>query len=471
MNAAKVVPSEVQTQCGMKIGPLFGKCVRQAREPANLHSHGEVLSFDMRRANSAEFWSSPLWDRDSVHDIGGRVAVFSVARRSVDLHQLGKVNARPKAVVNSVHIGLESIRRNLEVPLSGFIDLLGKDYGVARRSASKMLSKDQLVTAFDCDEAIGVSTKRITAGVVFLFAAHEAPQFVTLNIGDGDAVNPILQKPFALLPSKSKQRKNCRMVKPSDALRCANRASFTEKFNRLRSLFDGRVHVAKRSGVILGKCLVALIAAVALKAVSMLSEFLAAGIAVVTGHYEPCLSSAIGSQWSLERSLRAIALSLAPSSVPADGGAFYLSSVKSKRSAFGASDNFSPIGQPLENRIYECQRILDALEIIAPGRKGIPNFYGAQASSQRAIKHSADKISPRYFSPYFLAKSVLKPNLSGLQLSDFGIKLRSLLQLAGDLPLYVFQSFLQFLGHCSPPQYPSNIHMWSIYVKHYFRAV
>jgi hypothetical protein len=52
-----------------------------------------------------------------------------------------------------------------------------------------------------------------------------------------------------------------------------------------------------------------LLTAKALKAVAVASKFLAAGIAVVTGHYEPCLSLAIGSQWSCKGSLRAIALS------------------------------------------------------------------------------------------------------------------------------------------------------------------
>ena len=69
------------------------------------------------------------------------------------------------------------------------------------------------------------------------------------------------------------------------------------------------------------ECFRASTAAIALKSVAVLAEFLAAGTAVVTGHREPCLSSAIGSEWSCEGSLRAIALSSALPLVSAGGGA------------------------------------------------------------------------------------------------------------------------------------------------------
>lgn len=470
MNAAEVVPSKVQGQCGVKIGPLFGECVRQAREPANLHSHGEILSFYMRGANPAEFWSSPLWDRHSVHNIGGRVAVFSIARRSVDFHQLGKVNARSKAVMNGIHIGLESIRRNLEMPLGGFIDLFGEGHSVARRSASKMPSEDQLLVTLDCDEAIGVPAKRITAGIVFFLAAHEAPQFVTLDVCNGDIVDSALQKPFALLSNESKQGKNRCMVKAGDTLRRADRAPLTEKLDCLGSLFDRRVHAAKRRGMVFSECLVALITAVTLKSVSMFSEFLAAGIAVVTGHsgLPFCGSKPIMKFVSAFAASSAIA-DLAPLAAPTDGGASYLSGVKLERSAPCTSGYFPSNGQPLQYRVYERQRILYAPKVVSPRFENISDFHSAEALSRATIEHRANEVSPSYLCFNLLSKRVLKPNLRSLQLGDFRVKLSTLLSLFSDLSFDKFQSLLQFLGHHSPSQYALTIYIWSIYVKHYFR--
>ena len=64
-----------------------------------------------------------------------------------------------------------------------------------------------------------------------------------------------------------------------------------------------RVHPAKRCGVVFGKGLRALAAAEALKAVSVFTEFLAAGIAVVTDHcgLPFCGSKPIIALWSALR--------------------------------------------------------------------------------------------------------------------------------------------------------------------------
>ena len=75
------------------------------------------------------------------------------------------------------------------------------------------------------------------------------------------------------------------MVKVSDALDCADRAPLDEKFNRLHRSVERRLHASKRCGVVFGEGLPALDASQALKSVSVFAEFLAADVALVTGHF------------------------------------------------------------------------------------------------------------------------------------------------------------------------------------------
>jgi hypothetical protein len=51
MHTAEVVVSKPERYSRRMILDLLGESVRQARESGHLHSHGQVLSFDLRSAN------------------------------------------------------------------------------------------------------------------------------------------------------------------------------------------------------------------------------------------------------------------------------------------------------------------------------------------------------------------------------------------------------------------------------------
>jgi len=52
MDTDEVVPSEVEAERGPVVLPLLAEAVGEARESANLHPHGEVLTLNVRRANA-----------------------------------------------------------------------------------------------------------------------------------------------------------------------------------------------------------------------------------------------------------------------------------------------------------------------------------------------------------------------------------------------------------------------------------
>lgn len=45
MNAAEIVIREVQGDSGFQVGELLAEGICEPRQPANLHSHSEVLAF------------------------------------------------------------------------------------------------------------------------------------------------------------------------------------------------------------------------------------------------------------------------------------------------------------------------------------------------------------------------------------------------------------------------------------------
>jgi hypothetical protein len=49
VNPAEIIVREVQSAGGLQVPQLLREGVRQARESTHLHSHGEILPFNMRR--------------------------------------------------------------------------------------------------------------------------------------------------------------------------------------------------------------------------------------------------------------------------------------------------------------------------------------------------------------------------------------------------------------------------------------
>ncbi len=322
MNTAEVVPSEIQGQSPFQVPPLFGEGTGQPRESTNLHSHGEILPFEMRRANPAELWPSRLWDGHGIHHFSGGIPMLCIAGSRVNFDQLCEVNASAQAVVNSIHIRLEAIRGDLELALSGIVDFLREGHSISRRAPSEMPGENQFVVSFDGNEAIGVTARGVAARVVFFFPADKAPKFIALNVSDRDVADSTFEKPLALLANKSKQGKNRCVVKSGHAPYRADRASLKKKLNPLGRLFERRIHAAKRRSVVFREGLGALAAAKALKAISVLPEFLTAAIAIVAGHRLAFLRGQADNGFGPAFAAYPAGADLALSSVTADGGAF-----------------------------------------------------------------------------------------------------------------------------------------------------
>lgn len=283
---AIVVPSEIQSERGLQVLPLLTESVGKASQSANLHSHGEVLSLDVRCTNPFGIRLAPHGFNRCVHHLGWRIPVFFIGGGGKRFDELAVVYLHSKTGMDCVEVRSEAIGSDLEVSRRGTLQLLREGHRVSRRASSEMPCQNQFCVALNCNKAIGVAAKRIAVQIPPFLTPDKTPYLVALNIRNGEIADSALQEPLALVAYEDNQRKYCGVVKASKTLDCANRASLYEKLNRLSSFFQRGIHAAKRCGVIFGEGFRALAAAVALKTVAVLSKFLAAGIAVVTGHFD-----------------------------------------------------------------------------------------------------------------------------------------------------------------------------------------
>ena len=167
--------------------------------------------------------------------------------------------------------------------------LPGKVVGGQPIPPSKVPSENQLGGALNANERVGVSNVRSVGFrhpfVGFLFL-NESPNLIALHVSDRNVFNADLQKAFAFLSGHYEQREQCFVVDSGEALDGADRTALDKQFNRLRCLVERDTHIAQRRGVILSERLATLGTAETLKAVTVFTEFLAEGIAVVTRHYD-----------------------------------------------------------------------------------------------------------------------------------------------------------------------------------------
>ena len=78
MDANEVVIGEIQGKSRIVVLPLFAESVGQPGESANLHSHRQVLTLDMRRSNLARVGLPDDWDNLRCYHFRGRVAVLAL---------------------------------------------------------------------------------------------------------------------------------------------------------------------------------------------------------------------------------------------------------------------------------------------------------------------------------------------------------------------------------------------------------
>ena len=123
--------------------------------------------------------------------------------------------------------------------------------------------------------------------------------------------------------------------------------------------------------------------------------------------------------------------------------------MKLERSSCVATDDLALLHESLQNRVDECQRVLNSCEVVSPTQKCVSNINSAHGLSATIVNHCAHEVCPGRFSLYLLAKRILQSDFSGFELRNFCVKLIAVKNFRGDLFLYFLKSLLEGVCHDS----------------------
>lgn len=212
------------------------------------------------------------------------------ARAFIDLYYLGIINPRSKAGMNCIEIRPEPVGGDLEVSRGSPFQLFREGHCVSGGAPSEMPSQNQFCAPLDCNEAVSISERRVTAHIALFFAPDEHPNLIALNIGQGNTLNFGFQQPLASISREYQNLHDRVLVDASESLNRTDRATLDQKVDNTFHFLRGRVHSAQVLVTRIGVCLVALAATIALLAFAGLSKFSAFGLAIMAGH-GACLSA------------------------------------------------------------------------------------------------------------------------------------------------------------------------------------
>lgn len=231
MHATEIVVRDEQRDCRFVILPLLAMAVRQSREAANLHSQREVASLDVARANADGFRFAHDRGFDDANNLRRRVSTRAFfVWLAIHLNQGSEVNAAPaKDGRDDAAIRREAVRGQLESASRGVIQVVREDRRIGRRALPDVECQNQFRVALKRRETPRIAQAALDVMLVnasLLFAVHESPDFVTLNVGDGDVTNRLFEKLFATLARVHHRRNDRVAMDAHETLNGADRIAF-----------------------------------------------------------------------------------------------------------------------------------------------------------------------------------------------------------------------------------------------------
>ena len=114
MDAAQVVPRDVERHGSLQIVEFLAEGIDQPREPAHVHPKIQVRPFDMAGANVLKIGIAADWVWDRLDNFGRAVPVrSSVIGLTVQLDELREVNISTEAFLDCSNVRLECVGSNL----------------------------------------------------------------------------------------------------------------------------------------------------------------------------------------------------------------------------------------------------------------------------------------------------------------------------------------------------------------------
>jgi hypothetical protein len=289
MYATEIVPSEVQCQHRIEFFPFLRKSIGQSSESPHLHSHRQILAFDMRSANLSLIGVAENGNLFAADAFGWGVACFAIGSRGIQFNQLCELYPlRPQTENNGVLIGSESVCRNLKAALCGRSEFFCESYCVPFGASPQVPSEYQFAVALDGNKRPRIANRDFTPalhGLGFFLHFHISPKFIALHVFDSQAVDAIHHQLFAFLASQGQEVQDRLWMHASNSGSAANRASFHQMLQYAHSLCFGQDHAAKGLRLRLNKGNFANCAAISLLTLSVFTELLSRCIACLAVHF------------------------------------------------------------------------------------------------------------------------------------------------------------------------------------------
>ncbi len=198
MNPDEVVVHIVDRDRGNMIFDLLGKPVRQSGESANLHPHGQILAFDIARADVLRIGATDqrfLLAADAFGRTIAHTRAAFVHGAAVDFNQRRIVDFIVKVLCNCVEVVAQAISSQLNAIREAGFQILHEESGGVGVSAPYHPSANQLSIGVHGNPRPNVASMGIPRGQlrrdVLLFGSDEAPNLVTLDAFAGQ-VNQLL---------------------------------------------------------------------------------------------------------------------------------------------------------------------------------------------------------------------------------------------------------------------------------------
>jgi hypothetical protein len=264
VHAAEIVPSHKQRHCRFQVGYGFAGRIRLAREASQVHSDGEIGSFDVGSRDAREVRHPRLNSRYGCDDCAAAVPFWASLRAPVDLLQLCEVDVRSVPLFDCAHIATQGVRGDLEAANGALAEIMHEVISVNGVSSANVVRENHLAVAVKRQPRplVAPSGGRFRRDALAV-ASHVAPQFIKLHELRMNVANLAIEYALCVFSSGVHQRQDRLDMQASQPRDGAN-AGF---FQHHRESTNGGVRVGvvfAQFGNISGECSTAGSTAVAL---------------------------------------------------------------------------------------------------------------------------------------------------------------------------------------------------------------
>ena len=237
MNTAEVVKREMQSDGSFQVRQFLAIGVREPRQSAKRHAHGEVLPFHVARRNVADARSANEHLGYNLRDSWWRVPPFIVlAVITKQLDQLREINIQSERLRNRLLVEIESVRSQLDLLRQARVQIANETDGAAHRPLPDEVGSNQLCVRVLGDENPLIAYFR---AIIFVDAAlllsDKTPDFIALYIAAIQIAQHCVEHFGAALTSLYEHTHDRIAVESGETFRAANGATFEQAFDRRES--------------------------------------------------------------------------------------------------------------------------------------------------------------------------------------------------------------------------------------------